>query len=429
MGTPQFLRFYNGLVTVAAPLWRLLLKVRTRKGLENPARVAEKLGSFTVTRTAGPMIWFHAVSVGESLALLTMFRRLQTRRPDLSILLTTSTFSSEKALSQNALPPNVIHQYAPIDTPGAVSRFLAYWHPDALVIAEADLWPTMMTRTAAQGIPITLLNATLTEKSYRARLRAPKSYAFLIGLIDKILVQDLPTVERFVKLGAERHRIEVMGVLKSASDALPDRSDERAEIEGVLGDRPRWLAAATREDEDRLMIEAHAIARQTIPDLLLILAPRQITQADNTEAEARKNFSDIARRSRHEPITPDTQVYIADTIGEMGLWYRLSRMAFLGHSLSVDDRHMTGKNPFEALQLDCVVVHGPSVDHFHESYARLQNSGAARQVESPADLAQAVIDLQDPAQRAPYLAASQSRVAANMEPLKTAIDAIEALLD
>jgi 3-deoxy-D-manno-octulosonic-acid transferase len=428
MSVPLFLRFYTGLAAAAAPIMWLTLEIRKRKGMENPARVAEKWGYANSARPDGQLIWFHAASVGESLALLTLFRRLHARHPDLTILLTTSTFSSEKALQNNALPPNVIHQYAPVETPSAMARFLSHWHPDALIIAEVDMWPIMMNRTAARNIPIHMINATLTQKSVERRQRAAKSYAYLISLVDKILVQDLISIERFVKLGAARSRIEVMGVLKSASDPLPDQLDERLTLESLLANRPRWLAAATREDEDHLMIDAHVQARQSIPDLLLILAPRQTTQADTSEAEARKQFEHVARRSRGELLDVNTQVYIADTIGEMGLWYRLCKVAFLGHSLAIDDRPMLGKNPFEALQLDCVVVHGPSVSHFQESYSRLLESGAALQIDSVTALAQAVVDLQTPSQRQPYLTAAHSLVDTNMQPLENAIGAIDAIV-
>lgn len=428
MGAPLFLRLYSGVVAVAAPLFWLALEVRKRKGLENPERVSEKYGRSQTPRPEGRLVWFHAASVGESLSLLTLFRRLRTRQPDLTILLTTSTYSSEKALQNNALPTNVIHHYAPLDTPFAVRRFLDHWHPDALFIAEVDLWPTMMTRTAARGIPLYLINATLTPKSVERRLKAAKSYAYLIQHVAKILVQDRPSVARFVTLGADAERIAVMGVLKSASDPLPDRKAEREALEELLQQRPRWLAAATQEDEDRLIIEAHRLACQSLPDLLLILAPRQVTQADSTEIEARKSFTRVARRSLREPMRADTQVYIADTIGEMGLWYRLSKVAFLGHSLAVDDRPMLGKNPFEALQLGCVVVHGPSVNHFAQSYARLHDIGAARQIESPAELARAVVELQEAERRAPYMSAAHSLIDANQEPLENALRAIEELL-
>ncbi|WP_323036531.1 3-deoxy-D-manno-octulosonic acid transferase [Pararhodobacter sp.] len=429
MGVPFFLRFYTGLVAAAAPIWWLALEIRKRKGLENPDRIAEKFGNAQLARPSGRLIWFHAASVGESLALLTLFRRLETRQPALTILLTTSTYASEKALDNNTLPANVIHQYAPIETPTAVRRFLNHWQPDALFIAEIDLWPTMMLRTAERSIPIYLINAILTEKSVERRLRAAKSYAYLIKLITRILVQDETSVARFVRLGAAPEQLEVMGVLKSASDPLPDQRVEREKLDQLLCSRPRWLAAATHEDEDRLIIAAHALACQSLPDLLLILAPRQLTQADKTEAEALKSFRHVARRSRKEPMTEDTQVYIADTMGEMGLWYRMSKIAFLGHSLALDQRPMLGKNPFEALQLSCVVIHGPSVSHFAQSYARLQDIGAARQIGSPTELAQAVVALQDPALRQPYLAAAQSLVAANMEPLENALRAIDAFVN
>lgn len=428
MRIPLLLRVYTGLVAAAAPILWATLEFRKAKGLESADRVSERYGRSDCPRPEGRLVWFHAASVGESLALLTLFRRLQTRQPALKILLTTSTYSAEKALRTSDLPANVVHQYAPLETPWAMRRFLDHWRPDALFIAEVDLWPTMMTRTAARGIPLYLINAILTPKSVEKRLKAAKSYAYLLRLVSKILVQDDASVERFITLGAAPSTLEVMGVLKSASDPLPDRQSEREALELVVAGRPLWLAAATHETEDALVLEAHEIACRVLPDLLLILAPRQVTQADNTEAEARKRFAKLARRSRSDPMTSETQVYIADTIGEMGLWYRLSKLAFLGHSLSTEGRPMLGKNPFEALQLGCVVVHGPSVSHFAQSYARLQDKGAALQVGSVAALAQAVLDLQSADNRRPYVTAATSLVQSNLEPLENALRAIDGLL-
>lgn len=418
---PFALWAYTAFAYIASPFWRLFLWLRLRKGREDGARLSEKFGRYDVSRPAGTLIWFHAVSVGESLAVLTTFRRVLAERPDLHIVLTTSTVASVAALDKAGLPDRVIHQYAPIDTPGPVRRFLAHWRPDACVIVEADMWPITLKRTHATGIPMMMLNTTVTPQRYRERLPLRHSYGHLFGFFRWMLLQDEASVERFVELGATRDQMVVMGSLKSTSDQLPDAPEMRAQIEQSLANRPRWTAAVTRHDEDVEMLETHLKICESLPDCVMIIAPRQVWQGDEIEAQARARFTHVARRSAGDPITAQTQVYIADTIGEMGLWYRIAPVAFLGHSFADDGREMSGKNPFEALMLGAVVLHGPTVQHFAETYEQLDAQGVTQMVRTQSDLAQAVLDLQAPEMRAGRVQAFESLRAQTSRPLDMAV--------
>ncbi|MCB1407142.1 MAG: 3-deoxy-D-manno-octulosonic acid transferase [Rhodobacteraceae bacterium] len=427
---PFFLRFYLGFARISAPLWWLALAVRRRKGREDPARVAEKTGRYRVARPGGVVLWFHAVSVGEAQALVTLLHRLTAAHADVSVVLTTLTLASAQALEARGLPDRVIHQFAPADYPGAVRRFLAHWRPDALIVAEADLWPETVMQARRAGLPMALINTHVTERRYRRRRRIARTNGYLMNLFDPILVQDAHSMERYVDLGADPARMAVMGVLKAASDPLPDRPDTRADLAAAIGGRPVWLAASTKVIEEPQLIEAQALALQHLPDLLFLIAPRQRTEADKTETAARARFAPdrIARRSRGEPITARTQVYIADTIGEMGLWYRLAPVAYTGNSMPVEGTPLTGKNPFEAVALGAMVVHGPDVGNFAHAYARLKAAGGALEVATPAEMAQAVVAAQDPAFRAPYLAGAARVQAENLHPLQVALSAMEAIL-
>jgi 3-deoxy-D-manno-octulosonic-acid transferase len=428
---PLFLRLYLGFAALSAPLWRLALWLRQRKGREDGARGAEKLGRYTVARPEGPLMWFHAVSVGEAQALVTLLQRLTVAHPDLSILLTTHTLASAHALAARGLPDRVIHQFAPADYPAAVRRFLTHWQPDALIVAEADMWPVMLLQAKRAGLPMVLINTHVTERRYRRRRKIAATNGYLMNLFDTILVQDAPSMTRYVDLGAPADKMSVMGVLKAASDPLPDRPAERANLAAQIGDRPVWLAASTKVIEEPQLMAAHAKAVTALPDLLFIIAPRQRTEADRTEAAARALFAPeaIARRSRGEAITARTTVYIADTIGEMGLWYRLAPVAYTGNSLRVEGTPLTGKNPFEAVALGVMVLHGPDVGNFAEAYARLQAAGGALQVDGPDAMAEAVVAAQDPACRAPYLAGAARVQAENLHPLDVSLDAMERVLD
>jgi 3-deoxy-D-manno-octulosonic-acid transferase len=428
---PLALWAYLGLAALSGPAWRLVTALRARTGRDDPARVAEKHGRYALSRPAGPLVWFHAVSVGEAQALVTLLDRLTAARPDLQVLLTTHTRTSAQVLAARGLPPRVIHQFAPADYPGAVARFLDHWRPDAGVVAEADLWPWLLTRARARGMPLLLLNTHVTARRYRRRRRIAASNGALLRLFEAILVQDADSLTRYTELGAPAERMAVMGVLKAAAAPLPDRPEARAALAAQIGSRPVWLAASTRDLEEPQLMQAQALARAERPDLLLIIAPRQPQAADATEAAARARFpaEAIARRSRGEAITPATAVYIADTIGEMGLWYRLAPVAYTGNSLPVPGTTLTGKNPFEAAALGVLILHGPHVGNFADAYARLQAAGGAVQVDGPEALARAVLAAQDPAFRAPYLAGAARVQAENRHPLEIALAATLALID
>lgn len=428
MRRPFALSLYMGFATLSGPLWRAALRWRLRQGREDAARMDEKRGHASCSRPAGQLIWFHAVSVGESMALLTLLQRLSDSQPDLNILLTTSTRASVEALEKRRLPDRVIHQYAPADYPAAARAFLDHWRPTAAVIAEADIWPLTLIAAHRSGIPMILLNTHVTARRFRRRSKIAASTGYLLHLFDKIYVQDAQSTELFAQLGAPTDRISVMGVLKSASSPLPDAAEARAELTAQIAGRPCWLAAATRIEEEPTVMAAHRAARALCPDLLLIHAPRQTKTADDSEGHARASFTHVARRSQGQPITPETEVYLADTIGEMGLWYRLAPVSYIGQSLPVDGVTMTGKNPYEALALDTLVVHGPNISNFTESYAQLHDHGAAVQVADAADLGRVVAAAQEPAFRAPYIAAAHAARAANQRPLEVALDAVHDLL-
>lgn len=428
---PLLLRLYLAFAAVSAPFWRIALWVRQRRGREDPVRGVEKLGRYTRERPPGPVMWFHAVSVGEAQALVTLLDRMVAAHPDVSVVLTTHTIASAQALEIRGLPDRVVHQYAPVDYPAAVRRFLRHWRPDAMILTEADMWPEMLMQVKRAELPMLLINTHVTPRRYRRRGKMVATNGYLMNLFDRILVQDAVSMERFKDLGAPAGKMSVMGVLKAASDPLPDRPKARGELAAAIDGRPVWLAASTRAIEEPQLMQAQALALRTLPDLLMLIAPRQRTDADQTEAAARAHFAPeaIARRSRGEPITRATQVYIADTIGEMGLWYRLAPVAYTGQSLPVPGKTPGGgKNPFEAVALGCMVVRGPNVADFVDAYGRLAEAGGALQVADATEMARAVVAAQEPAFRAPYLAGAARVQAANLFPLEVTLAAMDAVI-
>ena len=406
------LRAYLAFSHISGPLWRLIHKRRLKRGKETSERLPEKYGHYTRARPEGMVLWFHALSVGESLALVPLIERALSDFPSAHVVLTTSTATSAQALSKAALPDRCLHVLMPIDTVKATRRFLDHWKPDLAAFAELDFWPRLMVETHRHGIPMILVNSRLPEKSLASRERMGPAMRDILSLFDRLLVQDADSFERFRALGADKTRISVVGALKSAARPLPADDRVLADLRAGIGKRPVWLAAATWDSEHPLMIAAHGIVTKTHPDALLIIAPRHIRDADAAEASARAAFRQVARRSLGQMPTPETEVYIADTIGEMGLWYRIAPTSFIGHSLDPKGEKLEGKNPFEAAALGSAILHGPAMSYFAESYAALQKAGAARQVSDAATLAEAVILTLDPDNRKPMLEGAARVIAA-----------------
>jgi len=421
------LGLYRGFSAVSEPLWRAALTRRLNRGREDPARWREKLGYPTTARPDGPVLWVHALSVGESLALLSLLHALRAARPDVTIVLTTSTRASATALAEIGLPEGVIHQYAPIDAPGPVRRFLTHWTPCAAVFSELDLWPTRILHTAATGIPMILINARISDTRAKSRQRARSLFTAVLAPLRRVLVEDAASVPRFAALGVPPDRIRVAGVLKSAAAPLPADPVRLAGLQAAIGARPVWLAASTERREVARVLDAHAALRETHPDALLIIAPRQLTDAGDATALASARFA-TARRSLGALPTPDAAVYIADTMGEMGLWFRLSPISFVGHSLPVDGDPLPGKNPFEPAALGSAIIHGPDMWYFSDSYAAFQDAGGAVRVTDAAGLAAAVRMLMNPAARGAQTAAATATLRNARAPLDLTLQEVLALL-
>jgi 3-deoxy-D-manno-octulosonic-acid transferase len=424
------LRLYLGLAGAALPVWKALLNRRVARGKEDPARLGERLGSAFAARPSGqsgPVLWLHALSVGESLALLPLVDRALADRPDIFIVLTTSTRTSAEALSRIGLPDRCIHQMLPVDAPGPIDRFLDHWRPVVAAVSELDLWPVMLTRTHRRDIPMLLINCRLSDKNLRKRRLATTAYRDLVGLFDEVLLQDTNSLAHFADLGADTGRMRVLGALKAAARPLPADPATLAKLRTAIGDRPVWLAASTHESEDTAIAAAHRDVLAQRPDTLLIAAPRHLSAADETE-RALSIAGRVARRSRGEVIDDSVSVYLADTMGEMGLWYSLAPVTFVAHSLDLGDPPLRGKNPYEAIALGSVVLHGPCVIDFSETYAELDAAGAAVPVDGPEALAGAVLAETDPARLAARRDAARAIVEAKTDILETTWQAIASRL-
>jgi 3-deoxy-D-manno-octulosonic-acid transferase len=376
---PLPLALYGAATRLIEPFTPRLLAARARRGKEAPARLAERLGRASQPRPAGRLVWLHAVSVGESLSLLPLIERL-ARRPGLALLVTSGTVTSAEVLGRR-LPAEVIHQFAPVDAPGAVRRFLDHWRPDAGLFVESELWPNLLLTARRKGVRLGLVSARITAASADGWARAPASARALLSAFELVLPQDAASSERLARLGARPGpRLN----LKRAGDAPPLDETALAELRRTIGERPVVLAASTHPGEEPLIGEAfQAAAGRAAPDALLILAPRHPERGTAVaEALAAQGFT-VARRSQGAAPAPGVRAYVADTLGEMGLWLRLAPVVIMGGSFVPG---IGGHNPLEAARVGAAVVTGPEVANAQEIYAEMLADAAAIQAADPGAL-------------------------------------------
>ncbi|TMM54970.1 3-deoxy-D-manno-octulosonic acid transferase [Sulfitobacter sabulilitoris] len=381
MGAPFLYRAYVAATTALVPLAAYLETTKLRRAGLPAHRAHEKLGHATEDRRGtGPLVWFHAASVGESLSVLALISRMGVALPQARFLITSGTATSAQLIAAR-MPPNCVHQFAPLDAAGPVTRFLDHWRPDAAVFVESELWPQMLVRTRARGAHLALVNARLSAKSRAAWAKRPRTAAYVLGVFDLILTQNDAMAQAMVDLNAPADRVARGFNLKSLSDPLPVDPDAVAKSRKTLGHRPVWVASSTHPGEEKDVLEAHRSLLGTHPDLCLILAPRHPERGDEVEALIAQSGLSHTRRSTGG--APTQAVYLADTLGELGLWYALAPFVFLGGSL----RPIGGHNPFEVTQSGAAVLSGTHVTNFAETFAAMEEAGAARMVADGPDLA------------------------------------------
>jgi 3-deoxy-D-manno-octulosonic-acid transferase len=414
---------YRGLTAAATPLVIAYLGTRRRRGKEDDARFAERLGKPGCERPDAPLVWLHAASIGEATSVLALIERMLEERQGLEILLTTGTVAAARLLEPR-LPHGARHQFVPADLPGAVARFLDYWRPDLAVWVESELWPNLVLMTHERNIPMLLLNGRLSAKSHANWSRWSGLARPMLGSFALCLAQDEAQGDRFRELGAPE--VASVGDLKSDAKTLPADAAALDVLRREIGDRPRWLAACTHEGEEEIAMAVHLRLAGTHPGLLTIIAPRHPARGDEIAALAAARGLAVARRSLGEPIAPATDIYLADTFGELGVLYSLAGIAFVGGSL-IDKG---GHNPFEAARLECAVLLGPHTANCSAMAEALTSADAAETVADAEALAVAVRHLLDDAKLRHKRAIGAARVAANgLGTLDAVLDRLAPWLD
>lgn len=374
------LRTYRALTSLARPVLPLVLKLRERRGKEEAARRSERLGRPSAPRPAGQLAWFHAASVGETLSILPLMSALAERRHSLSFLLTTGTVTSAQ-LAAERLGPRTRHQYAPLDVPEYVGSFLDHWRPDLAVFAESEIWPNLILESTERAIPLALVNARMTKRSYGRWRRNKGPARSLFGRFSLVLAQNEALARRFKSLGAVG--AVAIGNLKIDTPPPPVDAAELERLKAALAGRPLLIAACTHEGEEAIVADAYRLLRQRLPDLCTIIVPRHPERGAAIAGLLESRGLTAARRALGALPGRDCDAYVADTLGELGMLYRLAPLAFIGGSLV--DRG--GHNPIEAVRQDAVVMTGPHWHNFPDTYRALIGHGAAVVVRSAAELA------------------------------------------
>ena len=417
------LKAYRIAMRAAEPLAPTILSWRQRRGKEDASRLDERLGQPSTARPEGTLIWIHAASVGETNAILPLIDGLRLQRPDLRFLLTTGTTTSA-AHAGSRLAPCDIHQYVPLDSPRFVTRFIDHWKPDLAVFTESEIWPNLILATAARGIPLALVNARMSPRSYKRWMKQRAVSRPLFNRFSVVLAQTEKLSRWFADLGARHSRPS--GNLKVDAPPLPVDQTALAALQLALGGRPRVVVACTHQGEDEIAADAHQLLAATVPNICTIIAPRHPERGPAIATLLRARGMTVAVRSAGQLPDAATEIYIADTIGELGTLYRLTTIAFLGKSLGVGPGSYGGQNPIEAIRHGTAVLTGPNVGNFQEIYQALFKQGGAVSVTNAATLADAVQRLlNEPA----ALAALNAGGLSALERLSGALPAtIEALL-
>jgi 3-deoxy-D-manno-octulosonic-acid transferase len=389
-------RMWAAAATAAGPGVPLWLSRRVARGKEFAHRLGERKGQASQPRPAGRLVWMHGASVGETLSVVPLVHALRAARPDLAILLTSGTATSARLLASRlgghrarpeesgALPdtPGVLHQFVPLDRPAWVARFLDHWRPDLALFVESELWPNLLAALIQRGTPAALVNARMSERSAGRWALARGMARGLLGSFRLVLAQSDEDAARLARLGAVRPIVP--GNLKWAAPPLPADHAELTRLRGVIGGRPAWVMASTHDGDEAIALAADSAIRAARPDLLTIIVPRHPERG----AELAAAMPHATRRS--EGGDPSGGIWLCDTLGELGLIYRLASVVVMGKSFNPPGG---GQNPLEPARLGRAVVFGPLMHNFPDIAARLVAADAAVSLPDPAALGRTMTDL------------------------------------
>ena len=402
---PMTLRFYRGLSSAVVPLAPALIKRRLKLGKEDPERIGERRGITRDTRPHGPMVWIHGASVGEVLAAAALIERL--RALNIRILMTSGTVTSA-AIVAKRFPPDIIHQSVPWDSPRYVARFLEHWQPSLALFIESDLWPNLILQSAARRLPMVLINGRMSQRSFPRWRRVAGTISALLEKFDICLAQSETDAERFAALGCRN--VVTTGNLKLDVPAPPADPQKLERLVSLTRGRPVVVAASTHPGEEEILIETHKTLAGFFPGLLTVIVPRHPDRGPPIWRLVDAAGLKASLRSREEMPVASTDIYVADTMGELGLFYRLAGVVFMGGSLVPHG----GQNPIEAVKLGAAIVHGPHVFNFSDVYDALDGAGGARKAGGQEELTKQLGQLLANTEAREAMLAASTRVVAEL---------------
>lgn len=376
---------YRCVTFLAAPLLRLLLKLRVRQGKEDPARLSERFGIATILKNdTKKYIWFHAASAGEAQSVHPLLEKMAHDFPNFQFLLTTGTKTAADWM-QSRLPENVVHQYAPWDRTPWVKNFLNYWQPQLLVLVESEIWPNTVLACDKNDIPVILINARLSQKSYNNWQSMRGMARAVMSKIMLVLAQNEQYANWYLELGVQN--AEILPNLKFAAAPLPHDPNKTENLKTQIGDRPFWLAASTHNPEELWATQTHKELQKTHKNLLTIIIPRHPKRANRLVEKLSQMDVTVAQRSKNDPITQTTDIYIADTFGELATFFDLTDIVFMGGSLTPG---IGGHNILEPAHFNCAIIHGAHMENTRDMESIMQDAGAAATVRDYKGLTQEI---------------------------------------
>ncbi len=383
----MFIKIYNTLITILYPLViKRYIKKRLANGKEDKQRFNERIGRPKLKRPEGKLVWLHGASVGESVSMLPLIHKILENYPDAHVMVTTGTVTSADVMNKR-LPDRAFHQFIPIDNPIFTTRFVKYWHPDVALWFESEFWPGMLSSIKRKNIPLILINGRISNKSFKRWQQFDFISKELLSCFSLCLGQSEEDAYRLQVLGA--NPTMCLGNLKYAGLPLPVDEEKKQEMVKQIGKRTFWLASSTHDDEELRLSKIHKRLKEKFPDLLTIIVPRHPPRGKEIQESVEGLRLKTALRSAGEKITPSTDIYIADTIGEVGLWYDISKIVFIGGSLIPHG----GQNFIEPSRMRDTVIVGPHMHNFTDAMNRAKKADAIIQVTDTLELEEVITQL------------------------------------
>ena len=371
------------------PLWVLILRIRLIKGKEHRTRYKEKLGVCLPKPPKKNVIWVNALGLGETLSLTFFLQELAKKFDNHTILFTSSTLQSQIALENIPLRKNIIHQFSPVDNHYAINRFLKHWNPKISLFSELDIWPCRIMELKKRKKVTFLINSRMNETKKKSRKMLGKIFSEPLKAFDHIYLQDEKSKTHFLELGVEEKKIKVCGPIKSAGTIFSNTTVIEKKIKSIMQNKIFWTAASLHESEENEILEAYKLAKRKLQNLVLIIIPRSIELSETTMRKSMKYSGFVKHRYQKSDMpNKNTEIFVIGRVGELGLWYKLSFVSFIGNSLNYE-KIKTGKNPFEALQSKSVVIHGPKM--LEPGYEKLSELGIADTVNDRFDICRALV--------------------------------------